>query len=69
VSSLDLPDRPGYEVSRVPGFRADKAYVCPDCGNDIPVRTGHVVAWPEGLVEDRRHWHLHCWRLAARRDP
>lgn len=68
MSSLQLPDRPGYEVARVPAFRADKSYRCPDCGNDIPVRTGHVVAWPDGLVEDRRHWHLHCWRIAARRD-
>jgi hypothetical protein len=26
-----------------------------------------VVAWPEHLPDDRRHWHLHCWRVAAGR--
>lgn len=65
--SLELPERDGYEVARVPAFRAQKAYLCPGCGNEIPSGTGHVVAWPEGLRDDRRHWHLHCWRLAARR--
>jgi hypothetical protein len=62
-----LPLLPGYEVQRVPGFQATKRYVCPDCGNDIPAGQGHVVAWPAELVDDRRHWHLHCWRLAAAR--
>jgi hypothetical protein len=62
-----LPVVPGYEVQRVPAFQATKRYVCPDCGNDVPPGQGHVVAWPEGLVDDRRHWHLHCWRVAAGR--
>ncbi|GGI04184.1 hypothetical protein [Egicoccus halophilus] len=72
---MGLPPRPdpflpvlaGYEVQRVPAFRATKDYVCPDCGNTIRRGEGHVVAWPEGLVVDRRHWHLHCWRLASNR--
>ncbi len=59
--------RDGWEVHLVPGYRADKEYVCPACGNPIPSGVGHVVAWPEGLSEDRRHWHRHCWRIAARR--
>lgn len=67
MSELDLPQLAGYEVDRVPGFRADKEYLCPGCGNPIPARTGHVVAWPEDLVDQRRHWHLHCWRLTVRR--
>jgi hypothetical protein len=62
-----LPQVPGFEVRRVPGFRATKDYVCPDCGNAIAAGLGHVVAWPEGVVDDRRHWHLHCWRQAAGR--
>lgn len=62
-----LPRLAGYEVQRVPGFQASKRYVCPDCGNDIPAGQGHVVVWPDGLVDDRRHWHLHCWRMAAAR--
>jgi hypothetical protein len=62
-----LPHVDGFEVQRVPAYQATKRYVCPDCGNDIPSGQGHVVAWPEGLVDDRRHWHLHCWRVAAAR--
>jgi hypothetical protein len=44
-----------------------KSYVCPTCVQTIPAGTGHVVAWPEGIVDERRHWHRHCWRLAVRR--
>lgn len=64
---LDLPSLPGHEAQFVPGIRARKAYVCPDCGNAIPAGQGHVVAWPEGMPAERRHWHRHCWRAAARR--
>jgi hypothetical protein len=65
--SLELPELDGYEVRRVPAFRADKAYACPGCGNAIRAGEGHVVAWPEQRTDDRRHWHLHCWRVVARR--
>lgn len=58
---------PGYEAHLVPGFRAQKRYVCPTCTQTIPEGSGHIVAWPEGLTEERRHWHRHCWRLAVRR--
>jgi len=57
----------GYEVQRVPAFQATKDYVCPDCGNPIRTGEGHVVAWPDGAVDLRRHWHRHCWRLAVKR--
>jgi hypothetical protein len=66
-SPLALPQLEGYVVDRVPGFRATKAYVCPGCDAAIAPRVGHVVAWPEDLVDLRRHWHLHCWRIATRR--
>lgn len=62
-----LPTLEGYEVARVPGFRAVKDYLCPACGNPIPSGIGHVVVWPEHLVDERRHWHVHCWRIAAGR--
>lgn len=62
-----LPRMVGYEVQRVPGYRATKPYACPDCHNPVPAGQGHVVVWPVGLVDDRRHWHLHCWRGAVRR--
>lgn len=62
-----LPQLDGYEVMRVPGVRARKAYACPGCHQHIERGVGHVVAWPEDQVDDRRHWHLHCWRIAVRR--
>ncbi len=57
----------GYEAHSVPAYRAGKAYVCPTCDATIAAGVGHVVAWPEGQLEVRRHWHRHCWRLVARR--
>lgn len=62
-----LPALEGYVVQRVPAFRAAKSYVCPDCDNMIAGGQGHVVVWPEEFVDERRHWHLHCWRVASRR--
>lgn len=64
---LDLPQLPGYEAHFVPGVRARKEYLCPDCGNPIAGGEGHVVVWAEGDTDSRRHWHRHCWRMAARR--
>jgi hypothetical protein len=64
---LSLPHLEGYQVARVPGFRAGKDYVCPSCHNPIPAGLGHVVAWPDDRTDDRRHWHNHCWRIAAGR--
>lgn len=57
----------GYTVQRVPAFQATKPYRCPACHNEIAARQGHVVVWPDDRVDDRRHWHHHCWRVAARR--
>lgn len=57
----------GYEVKRVDGGRAEKDYICPECGNTVPAGEGHVVVWPQGDSDLRRHWHRHCWRLEVRR--
>lgn len=57
----------GYEVKRVDAARAAKDYVCPECGNLLPAGESHVVVWPEGDSDLRRHWHRHCWRLEVRR--
>ena len=62
--------RAGVFVFReVPADRAAKLYTCPGCNSPIRAGTAHIVAWPEepGLgfdsgVEQRRHWHQHCWR-------
>ena len=58
----------GYVVRRVEPARAVKDYVCPECGNPVPAGEGHVVVWPTGDEDLRRHWHRHCWRLEVRRE-
>jgi hypothetical protein len=57
----------GYEVQRVDEGRAVKDYLCPECGNVVPAGEGHVVVWPVGDADLRRHWHRHCWRVEVRR--
>lgn len=57
----------GYEVRQIPEYRAEKDYICPDCGNTVPVGEAHVVVWPTYDSDLRRHWHQHCWRLEVRR--
>ncbi|QYM75908.1 ATP/GTP-binding protein [Leucobacter luti] len=58
-------------VREISASRAEKAYRCPDCGQEIPAGQAHLVAWSaehmfgdDAAVRDRRHYHAHCWRLA-----
>ena len=67
MTDLLPPELDGFTVRLVHSFDARKDYLCPDCGNGISERETHVVAWPEGYEDDRRHWHRHCWRLHVRR--
>lgn len=57
----------GYEVRHIDGASAVKEYTCPDCGNAVGEGEDHVVVWPVGDSDLRRHWHTHCWRLEVRR--
>jgi len=54
-------------VVRIVGASAT-VYVCPGCSQDV-VAVPHVVAWPEGDLEWRRHWHTPCWQARGRRGP
>ena len=54
----------GYEVRMID--EGEKDYICPDCGNTIHEGESHVVVWPEGDSDLRRHWHTHCWRIEVR---
>jgi hypothetical protein len=74
LGDLLAPSRPddeleleGYEVQRVDEHRAVRDYLCPECGNVVSAGEGHVVVWPEGDSDLRRHWHRHCWRLEVKR--
>jgi hypothetical protein len=70
-----VPAPPGPEpdlewvVRPVTGAAAVRSYRCPGCDHEVAVGTPHVVAWPEGAVDERRHWHSPCWRARERRAP
>jgi hypothetical protein len=44
-----------------------RSYRCPGCDQELPSSLPHVVAWPEGREDDRRHWHTACWAARDRR--
>ena len=41
-----------------------RVYRCPGCDQEL-VGVAHVVAWPQGRPDDRRHWHSPCWQARA----
>jgi len=57
----------GYVVRSVAGTASDRTYRCPGCDQELQAGVPHVVAWPEGRPEDRRHWHATCWSARGRR--
>jgi hypothetical protein len=65
----DLWDDDAVDVRRVQPYEAHKRYVCPGCNQDIPARTGHVVAVPREAPDLRRHWHTGCWDRRGSRRP
>lgn len=56
----------GFVVRQVTGA-AGKAYRCPGCDQELRPSTPHVVAWPQGRADERRHWHSACWAARERR--
>ena len=42
-----------WNVQPVSAVQAQKTYVCPGCGRDIPPGTAHLVAWRADGVPDR----------------
>jgi hypothetical protein len=50
--------REGFEVRTTTG---DRRYRCPYCQGSIEPGTAHVVAFPSGQPEERRHYHSGCW--------
>lgn len=57
----------GYVVRSVTGTASGRGYRCPGCDQLLPAGQPHVVAWPQGRTEDRRHWHSACWSARHRR--
>jgi len=58
-----------YRVRRITGSSSTKPYRCPGCDQLIRTATPHTVAWIEGDVESRRHWHTPCWNKRDKRKP
>lgn len=59
-----------WVVQPISERNAQKEYRCPGCDQLIPPGQAHLVAWEEESIlgsqralEDRRHWHSHCWRI------
>lgn len=59
----------GWVVRSLSGAATDKTYRCPGCDHEVASRTPHVVAWPDGQPDLRRHWHSPCWAARERRRP
>jgi hypothetical protein len=58
-----------FAVRRIAGSSVGKTYRCPGCDQEIASATPHVVAWAEGQVDNRRHWHTACWSNRLHRAP
>lgn len=61
---VDTVEVDGQEWAARPvtGAASTKAYRCPGCDHEIALGVPHVVAWPTGQTERRRHWHTPCWQ-------
>jgi len=57
----------GHVVRAVAGSSGGKGYRCPGCDQLLPGAVPHIVAWPQGRPDDRRHWHTACWSARGRR--
>lgn len=57
----------GYVVRSLSGSAAGRSYRCPGCDQELAASVPHVVVWPEGREDDRRHWHTTCWSARDRR--
>jgi hypothetical protein len=55
---------PGYDVRHVGG---EKGYRCPGCDHLVRAGIWHLVVVPNGVPDERRHWHTECWRGELRR--
>ena len=59
-----------WTVQPMSSTNAQKAYRCPGCATLVEPGVAHVVVWRadsifgDRAVEDRRHWHDACWRVA-----
>lgn len=59
-----------WTVQSISAGRSQKVYTCPGCHREVSAGVAHIVAWradnifgEESAIQDRRHWHTHCWKV------
>jgi hypothetical protein len=57
----------GWVVRSLAGSASGRSYRCPGCDQELSAAAPHVVVWPDGRADDRRHWHTACWSARDRR--
>lgn len=57
----------GDFVVRALAGQPGRTYRCPGCDQELASQVPHVVAWPQGREDERRHWHTPCWTARDRR--
>lgn len=67
--TIEEHDEGIYRVRKITGSSSTKPYRCPGCDQLIRMATPHIVAWIEGDVDSRRHWHSACWNKRVHRRP
>lgn len=56
-----------WVVRPVTGAGSARAYRCPGCDQEVRPGVPHLVSWPVGGLDLRRHWHKPCWSARGRR--
>jgi hypothetical protein len=55
---------PRYWTLRRAQNHKPATYRCPLCGNHLPALSEHILLYPEGKAEGRRHAHTQCVQKA-----
>jgi hypothetical protein len=54
------PEQPRWWAMRPAQSLKPATYRCPLCGEHLPALSEHVLIWPEGDKQRRRHAHTEC---------
>ena len=60
------PDSPRWWELRRAANLKPATYSCPLCGRRLPALSDHVLLYPEGRSEGRRHAHTACVERARK---
>ncbi|MGN6586146.1 MAG: hypothetical protein ACTHKT_01575 [Solirubrobacterales bacterium] len=60
AGSAGAPKQPRWWSLRPAQNLKPATYRCPLCGKHLPALSEHVLIWPEGDKQRRRHAHTEC---------